>query len=314
MPDPPPAPRASCRCCSCTACGCNAGVWIRIAPLSAMRAASRPCTRCRTARRSRRSSTFADAARARRSTRSCARPARVARRRRRATAWAGSSRAPTCATTAARKVAPRSSRIGTPHAGQRARVDDAGASLAADAPRQRVARRPRRAAARSGVPPIVSLWSWHDSMVTPQTSSRLPCGDNVVITGVAHNALLRDREVFAQRAAASAESRAPLVAACRAPRAPTPGVEGVHAQPAASPLRSRRPAYQWMPWVICAKAICSGRELRLLAAALLLALRGGRVREHVERGVEQDLRQPCGATAWQIAPKMPRRVAMRTGL
>ena len=33
--------------------------------------------------------------------------------------------------------------------------------------------------------PVVSLWSWHDSMVTPQTSSRLPWAENIVIVGVA---------------------------------------------------------------------------------------------------------------------------------
>lgn len=44
--------------------------------------------------------------------------------------------------------------------------------------------------------PVVSLWSWHDSMVTPQTSARLPWAHNVVIAGVAHNALLNDRAVW----------------------------------------------------------------------------------------------------------------------
>jgi pimeloyl-ACP methyl ester carboxylesterase len=45
-------------------------------------------------------------------------------------------------------------------------------------------------------PPIVSLWSWHDSMVAPQTSSRINFGDNAELAGVAHNALLRDPAVF----------------------------------------------------------------------------------------------------------------------
>ena len=44
--------------------------------------------------------------------------------------------------------------------------------------------------------PVVSLWSWHDSMVTPQTSSRLDWADNIAIAGVAHNAMLNDREVW----------------------------------------------------------------------------------------------------------------------
>ncbi|GIK88437.1 MAG: lipase [Betaproteobacteria bacterium] len=46
------------------------------------------------------------------------------------------------------------------------------------------------------LPPIVSLWSWHDSMVAPQTSSRIRFGENVELSGVAHNALLRDPAVF----------------------------------------------------------------------------------------------------------------------
>jgi pimeloyl-ACP methyl ester carboxylesterase len=48
------------------------------------------------------------------------------------------------------------------------------------------------------LPPMVSVWSWHDSMVAPQTSSRVPFADNVEVTGVGHTAMLRDREVFAR--------------------------------------------------------------------------------------------------------------------
>ncbi len=44
--------------------------------------------------------------------------------------------------------------------------------------------------------PVVSLWSWHDSMVTPQTSSQLDWAENVVLAGVAHNALLDDADVI----------------------------------------------------------------------------------------------------------------------
>ena len=46
------------------------------------------------------------------------------------------------------------------------------------------------------LPPIVSLWSWHDSMVAPQTSSRIAFGENLQVAGVAHNALLRNPVVF----------------------------------------------------------------------------------------------------------------------
>lgn len=44
---------------------------------------------------------------------------------------------------------------------------------------------------------FVSLWSWHDSMVAPQTSSELPGAVDVAIVGVGHNALLGDADVFA---------------------------------------------------------------------------------------------------------------------
>jgi pimeloyl-ACP methyl ester carboxylesterase len=46
--------------------------------------------------------------------------------------------------------------------------------------------------ARFSPPPIHSIWSWHDSMVTPQTSSRLEGADNIALVGVGHNALLAD--------------------------------------------------------------------------------------------------------------------------
>jgi triacylglycerol esterase/lipase EstA (alpha/beta hydrolase family) len=44
---------------------------------------------------------------------------------------------------------------------------------------------------------LVSLWSWHDSMVAPQTSSRLAGAENIELSGIGHNALLGDRRVFA---------------------------------------------------------------------------------------------------------------------
>ena len=42
----------------------------------------------------------------------------------------------------------------------------------------------------------MSIWSWHDSMVTPQTSSRLAAPINVPLAGVGHNALLREPAVL----------------------------------------------------------------------------------------------------------------------
>ena len=43
--------------------------------------------------------------------------------------------------------------------------------------------------------PTVSIWSWHDSMVAPQLSSRLEGARDVELSGIGHNALLTDPEV-----------------------------------------------------------------------------------------------------------------------
>ena len=45
---------------------------------------------------------------------------------------------------------------------------------------------------------MVSLWSWHDSMVAPQTSSRLADSENIELSGVGHNALLGDPVALAR--------------------------------------------------------------------------------------------------------------------
>ena len=55
---------------------------------------------------------------------------------------------------------------------------------------------------------FVSLWSWHDSMVAPQTSSRLEGAENIELTGIGHNALLGDDRVFALVAAELAQGAA----------------------------------------------------------------------------------------------------------
>ena len=48
---------------------------------------------------------------------------------------------------------------------------------------------------------VVSVWSWHDSMVAPQTSSRLAGAENVELVGIGHNAFLGEPSVFALVAA-----------------------------------------------------------------------------------------------------------------
>jgi len=52
----------------------------------------------------------------------------------------------------------------------------------------------------SAGPPVrvVSLWSWHDSMVAPQASARLEGADNVGFTGIGHNSLVEHPEVVAR--------------------------------------------------------------------------------------------------------------------
>jgi alpha-beta hydrolase superfamily lysophospholipase len=57
-------------------------------------------------------------------------------------------------------------------------------------------------------PATTSVWSWHDSMVAPQLSSRLPDADNVELVGVGHNAILADPGARAHVLAAIAAERA----------------------------------------------------------------------------------------------------------
>ncbi|MDE2004308.1 MAG: hypothetical protein KGJ25_12340, partial [Betaproteobacteria bacterium] len=66
---------------------------------------------------------------------------------------------------------------------------------------------------------FVSLWSWHDSMIAPQLSSRLDGAIDLPVVGVGHNALLADPQVFARTLAEIEAARA--VPAPRAVRAPT---------------------------------------------------------------------------------------------
>jgi len=54
----------------------------------------------------------------------------------------------------------------------------------------------RSTAAPAGVR-IVSLWSWHDSMVAPQTSAQLEGAVNIALRGIGHNALVTSRRVAA---------------------------------------------------------------------------------------------------------------------
>ncbi|MEO8847902.1 MAG: alpha/beta fold hydrolase [Casimicrobiaceae bacterium] len=85
--------------------------------------------------------------------------------------------------------------LGTPHHGSRFAWLAAGACLAQIRPQSAwLAALPGAPAA----PPIVSLWSTHDSMVAPQTSCVLAGATNVAFRGIGHNALLRDDAIFAR--------------------------------------------------------------------------------------------------------------------
>lgn len=87
--------------------------------------------------------------------------------------------------------------VGTPHEGSMHAWIAAGACLAQMRPGNAWLAA-LGAPQGEALPPIVSLWSWHDSMVAPQTSSRIGFGENLQIAGVAHNALLRNPAVFAR--------------------------------------------------------------------------------------------------------------------
>jgi pimeloyl-ACP methyl ester carboxylesterase len=56
--------------------------------------------------------------------------------------------------------------------------------------------------------PVLSIWSWHDSMVAPQTSCKLKDAQNIALTGVGHNAILADAGAFARAAALIAAEQA----------------------------------------------------------------------------------------------------------
>ena len=55
--------------------------------------------------------------------------------------------------------------------------------------------------------PITSIWSRHDSMVAPQASSVLRNAENIALVGIAHNALLADKQVM-ELVAANLQTRA----------------------------------------------------------------------------------------------------------
>ena len=61
--------------------------------------------------------------------------------------------------------------------------------------------------------PITSIWSRHDSMVAPQASSVLRNAENIALVGIAHNALLEDKQVMALILAEISRNAGPLAEA-----------------------------------------------------------------------------------------------------
>ena len=116
--------------------------------------------------------------------------------------------------------------IGTPHAGSLHAWMMRGQALADMRPRSEFLAAINASADHLDGVPAVSLWSWHDSMVTPQTSARVDWADNVVLAGIAHNALLNDREVWRRVADEVRRARADLAATSGSPAsaARTPSV------------------------------------------------------------------------------------------
>jgi len=99
--------------------------------------------------------------------------------------------------------------VGTPHHGSLHAWMMAGAALSDLRPRSDFLSRLNATGDHAAGVPVVSLWSWHDSMVTPQTSARLDWADNIVVAGIAHNALLNNRGVWALLADQIAKARSP---------------------------------------------------------------------------------------------------------
>lgn len=106
--------------------------------------------------------------------------------------------------------------IGTPYEGSRHAWLMAGAPLAQMRPGSPYLRTLQSREAGEATVPIVSIWSWHDSMVTPQVSSRW--GDrDIALAGIAHNALLSDPRVLTLVADEVRRARATDDTAARGP-------------------------------------------------------------------------------------------------
>jgi triacylglycerol esterase/lipase EstA (alpha/beta hydrolase family) len=86
--------------------------------------------------------------------------------------------------------------IGTPHHGSMLAYSFPGGCLAQMRPGNPWLSELNRDEAAPAPAPITSIWSRHDSMVAPQASSTLGNAENIALIGIAHNALVSDRQVM----------------------------------------------------------------------------------------------------------------------
>jgi triacylglycerol esterase/lipase EstA (alpha/beta hydrolase family) len=108
--------------------------------------------------------------------------------------------------------------LGTPHHGSVLAYMFPGRSLAQLRPGNSWLAELNRNENDAAPPVITSIWSRHDSMVAPQVSSELEHAENVVLIGIAHNALLAAAEVrrlVIEKAGGAQPSPAPTGAAPR---------------------------------------------------------------------------------------------------
>jgi pimeloyl-ACP methyl ester carboxylesterase len=88
--------------------------------------------------------------------------------------------------------------LGTPHHGSMHAWVFPGTCLAQIRPRSEWLAALNRDEAEGPPVRIVSIWSWHDSMVAPQASACLAGAENVAVVGIGHNALIDSDEVAAR--------------------------------------------------------------------------------------------------------------------
>jgi triacylglycerol esterase/lipase EstA (alpha/beta hydrolase family) len=103
--------------------------------------------------------------------------------------------------------------IGTPHHGSMLAYTFPGCCLAQMHPGNPWLVELNRDESTRAPVPITSIWSRHDSMVAPQASSVLGNAENIALVGIAHNALLGNKQVMALILVAISRNAGPLAGA-----------------------------------------------------------------------------------------------------